>query len=152
MSVLEQFRKQNSPMGNVSALSPYTDNILALKKEGYSNAQVWEYLKIEGVDLSLSSVNKFIAAVNKRKKLQEIKPQASLSISEKVPTMFDELPSPEEKATQLESVKRVKTIEDINREKEARKFHADPRKAYIAPSWCIDKTPVEELMAPAKKK
>lgn len=98
MSILEQFRKKNSPLGNVSALNPYTDNILALKKEGYSNAQVWEYLKMEGVDLSLSSVNKFISGVNKRKKLQEIKPQASLSVSEKVPTMSDELPSPEEKA------------------------------------------------------
>lgn len=32
MSILEQFRKKNSPLGNVSALNPYTDNILALKK------------------------------------------------------------------------------------------------------------------------
>lgn len=151
MSVLEQFRKQNSPMGNVSALSPYTDNILALKKEGYSNAQVWEYLKIEGVDLSLSSVNKFISAANKRKKLQEIEPQASLSTAEKASTMPSELPIPKERVAQVESVNRVKTIEDINREKEARKSHVDPERAYQAPSWCLDKTPVEELMAPAKK-
>lgn len=153
MSVFEKFKKQHQSNGRVSSMKPYAANMLELKKLGYSNRQVWEYLQLEGLTLALSTVNDFIAELNKSsKQIDAVQNTASLSISEKVPTMFDELPSLEEKATQLESVKRVKTIEDINREKEARRSHADPSKAYIAPSWCIDKTPVEELMAPAKKK
>lgn len=140
MSIFEKFKEQHQSKGRVSLMQPYASNILELKKLGYSNRQVWEYLQLEGVTLALSTVNDFIANLKKSSK------QADAAQEEKVQAQ------PEEKIVQPVPVKKQATIEDKIREQEARKSYVDPEKAYQAPSWCLDKTPVEELMAPAKKK
>lgn len=140
MSVFEKFKQEHQSKGRVSAMQPYTDNILELKKLGYSNRQVWEYLQLEGVTLALSTVNDYIASLNKSSK------QVEIAQENKAPGQSDN------KTVQPVPVKKQATIEDKIREQDARKSYIDPERAYKAPSWCIDKTPVEELMAPAKKK
>lgn len=140
MSIFEKFKKEHQSKGRVSAMQPYNDNILELKKLGYSNRQVWEYLQLEGVTLALSTVNDYIANLNKSSK------QAEVTREEKVPTQT------ETKIAEPAPVKKPATIADKVREQEERRSQLTKPGTYIAPSWCIDKTPVEELMAPAKKK
>lgn len=57
---IEDFEKQVQPAGKRSRLEPFRVQIATLKGKGYTNGQVLEFLKANGVSVSLEAVRKYV--------------------------------------------------------------------------------------------
>ena len=59
MVSLEEFMASEKPRRR-SKLDPFTEDILTLKKNGYSESAIVRYLKLNGTTVSRRTVNQFI--------------------------------------------------------------------------------------------
>ena len=57
---LDEFMKQQPPKKARTILAPFLDDILTLKKEGYTEAVILEYLTENGVKTSQQNLNRFL--------------------------------------------------------------------------------------------
>ncbi|WP_124678920.1 hypothetical protein [Burkholderia cenocepacia] len=57
----EEFEKTTEPAGRKSKLAPFLIDIRALRDNGYSLQQVLEYLKANGVEISLRGLTAYLA-------------------------------------------------------------------------------------------
>lgn len=58
---VEEFMAQNhQKKGRVSKLTPFKDDILLLKKNGYSQEQILDYLRQNGLVVGTTTLNSFI--------------------------------------------------------------------------------------------
>lgn len=63
-----------------SKLAPFADDILLLKKNGYTDTQILKFLSMNGVTVAQSTLNQFI----KKKRNHSNKPQSAEPIAEPV--------------------------------------------------------------------
>ncbi|WP_175771818.1 hypothetical protein [Burkholderia ambifaria] len=57
----EEFEKTTEPAGRKSKLAPFLIDIRALRDNGYSLQQVLEYLKANGIEISLRGLTAYLA-------------------------------------------------------------------------------------------
>lgn len=57
---IEEFVKQEKPSGKRSILEPFKAKILTLKKEGYADWQVKNWLASNGISISRQAIQQFI--------------------------------------------------------------------------------------------
>ena len=55
-----EFMATRKQAGKNSKLEPYRDDILLLKKEGYTQQQIMDFLKLNGVSVGMTTLNWFI--------------------------------------------------------------------------------------------
>ena len=55
-----EFMETHKQAGKNSKLEPYRDDILLLKKEGYTQQQIIDFLKLNGVSVGMTTLNWFI--------------------------------------------------------------------------------------------
>lgn len=55
-----EFMATHKQAGKNSKLEPYRDDILLLKKEGYTQQQIMDFLKLNGVSVGMTTLNWFI--------------------------------------------------------------------------------------------
>ena len=55
-----EFMATRKQAGKNSKLEPYRDDILLLKKEGYTQQQIMDFLKLNGVSIGMTTLNWFI--------------------------------------------------------------------------------------------
>jgi hypothetical protein len=66
-SDLEIFMKQHTPKAKISCMERYVEEIFHLKKNGYSNPQIREWLEMKQIMVTHEAVRKFIKSrINKR--------------------------------------------------------------------------------------
>lgn len=82
-----EFMQQNS-IPKRSKLTPFQDDIILLKKNGYTDAQVLEFLAMNGVRVAQSTLNEF---VRRKTRNQTIQP-ATTNISQTQPISTTEIP------------------------------------------------------------
>lgn len=72
---LDKFMKDNEPKGRGASqkLAQYKDDVKKLYENGYSNSQIFEYLKSLGVKISNVTVSKYIRDNFKEEEKQEEK-------------------------------------------------------------------------------
>jgi transposase len=61
---IEEFMKNNTPAdrrGRPSKLTPFHEDIMLLRKNGYSQKQVSEYLAQEGVSITQAAISQYLS-------------------------------------------------------------------------------------------
>lgn len=75
---VEEFMAQNhQKKGRVSKLTPFKDDILLLKNNGYSQEQILDYLRQNGLVVGTTTLNSFIKKNNKTVITDAILPQVN---------------------------------------------------------------------------
>lgn len=63
MNDLADFMEETKPEGKTSKLMPYFEDIVALKKHGYSESQILQYLlEKKGLNVSRPTLSRFVRA------------------------------------------------------------------------------------------
>ncbi|PSJ81198.1 hypothetical protein [Neisseria iguanae] len=57
---LAEFMEQEKGLSRTSRLEPWHDEILTLKRNGYTQAQILKFLSLNGVQISQTALNAFI--------------------------------------------------------------------------------------------
>jgi hypothetical protein len=99
MKPLEKFKATSPPKRRVSRLKKYTDEILELYNNGYQVEQIQEFLRAQGIIVSVDAINKFkrnlsktfpykpssgSAAQNSKKSVEELKNSPKTNIATKL--------------------------------------------------------------------
>lgn len=122
---IEEFVKQVQPRKKRSRLIPFTDQIMRLKTEGYTDLQIRDWLEANGVKVSREMVRKFVA-----KKSMEPQTERKENSTAPVPAgaaqaSEDAGQPPDTKPAISQAEKMRKNLETQKRDAESKRFKHD---------------------------
>lgn len=122
---IEEFVKQVQPRKKRSRLIPFTDQIMRLKNEGYTDLQIRDWLEANGVKVSREMVRKFVVK-KATEPTAESNPASAVKVAADPGQAGDDESKPVESSAPLSQADKMrKNLEAQKRDAESKRFKHD---------------------------